>query len=153
MTEITNEELKRIFSAHIDCNVSTCEGVFKLHGISGSMLCAEVSHEQYGYYEYSRSQLILKPLSAISDEDILAVANILYDGVSDRIANKIGYMYQLAASKEFAQKLMETSLTGLKQTQLIDLLRAKGYNMGYGKYTPQDLIDAGIVAMGLRIGR
>ncbi len=27
----------------------------------------------------------------------------------------------------------------------LDKLRELGYNIGYGKYSPQDLIDAGIV--------
>ena len=43
---------------------------------------------------------------------------------------------------------MEDRVTGqhdMKPVEVIDYLRSRSYNIGYGKYTAQDLVNEGVV--------
>ena len=106
------------------------------------MLQAKMPSGDSDWWNIDICQLILTPLSEITDEHVLGVANIMYDGVADKINNRIGYMMQVAGTKQFAQKLFATPLNGSKYIAIIDYLRSKSYDLGHGQIP--SLIEAGI---------
>ena len=120
-----------------------------------------------GWFHISACQLILKKLEDISDEDCLEVAKILLPvpferrtkgWVVSRDFTITGYPYikihhpMIVYSVQIDAKLVnfdidntedrETGAHDMKPTAIIDYLRSKSYDCGYGAIP--NLIDAGI---------
>lgn len=79
-------------------------------------------------------QLILTPLGEISDEDAMEVVKIWYKG-SEKIST-----ISIDEGKRIALSMCVPS-------EITDYLRSKSYNIGYGKYTAQDLVNEGVVIL------
>lgn len=140
MKTISNEDRVRIFANNIGCNVITKEGlqgilvgIFATHNSCNIELpdgSISVGHL------ISDCQLLLKELPEISDRDMVEVGRLYYNQVIRSDAFHL---------REGKQLLHNFSLGGNLTVCIIDYIRSKSYNIGYGRYTPSDLIEAGIV--------
>lgn len=87
-------------------------------------------------------QLILKPLSGISDEDAKEICGMYgYECSNWGIFLGVSTLDNMVIKFEFYNHRVKIAMT----IHAYDFIRSKGYNIGYGSYSPQDLIDAGIV--------
>lgn len=100
---------------------------FKMLGVMTQMVFSMDNH-----YSMRFTKLILTPLSKISDEDAVEVVKIWYKG-SEKIST-----ISIDEGKRIALSMCVPS-------EITDYLRSKSYNIGYGKYTAQDLITEGVV--------
>ena len=130
---ITNEERARIFAAYWGAEVFYEYNYDGKHQSTSSVLSVLMDNDD------AKGQLLLKDLSQISDEDAIEVAKIIgckqcgKDGISELIPHLLYVMRNGDLIK------------GEVMVKVIDYLRSNSYNLGFGKYSAQDLIDAGIV--------
>jgi len=115
--------------------------------------------------------LSLVPLDRISDEDAIEVAKIVFTKCGEDAS---GYTITIVRTEGMVEMEHEGgdislimspdagfcfydntiiaaceesdyAIPVINQIPGMDYLRSKSYNCGYGDYTPQDLIDAGVV--------
>ena len=98
--------------------------------------------------------IILKPLSAISDVDALYIQQLWYDGGEfvptednlDYYIKNVQRVIDVMFNKKIKAPNYPEKLNPYNKIQeIIDYLRYKSYNCGYGKHSPQDLVELGIV--------
>lgn len=97
-----------------------------------------------GHCDWDVIKLILKPLSAISDEDAVEVANIFGNRISEDVEREdcfdfIGFQYYLVELFEVGSDMMDITLD--KAIKAIDFLRKQGYMI---PFRGVDLFKAGI---------
>ena len=96
---------------------------------------------QQSYTNWDEIKLILKPLSAITNEDAIEVARIANPSIG---ADDIGKAKQgKILITEYWHRV--SNVRASEWQEIIDYLRSKSYNCGYGNYTPEDLVKEGIV--------
>lgn len=116
--------------------------------------------------QYDKCQLLLRNLSSITDEDAIEVARIIVPlmfvntkkgWIVSRYITVTGYLYvkihhhKKVWSVQIDVQLVNFDVDGMeerctrendmKPVAVIDFLRSKGYNIGYGSYSPQDLVN------------
>ena len=133
----SNEFLERVFAAYwgVDCRYKNEFGTFE----------PKVDRQFFGNNKLGNDykiQLLLTPLSQISDEDAIEVARILglsynNDPESECYYDLGGLIADLTSNSEDYIK-MHFNGSGI----LIDHLRSRGYDCGYGEIP--SLIEAGI---------
>lgn len=147
MNKISNEERVRIFAAYWGAK---CERNELLADNIGMMFFAQI----VGFQHYlPECQLLLRDLSSITDEDAIEILKMDYGWEKEKTeysqinnietyGNRIiiRYAYKNKTSHGFGTRYFSDFNT--KQT---DFLRSKSYNIGYGSYSPQDLINNKIV--------
>jgi len=142
--EHTNEFLQGMFAAYMGCEVTTKydeDGkTYKTVGISfdEGNLQVQTSKSDTDWWNISICKPILTPLSEITDEDALQVANIFKYQV-----NEIDKLIILG--KELIGALTKYELDGFQLSDvlaIIDYLRSKHYDCGY-MHIPS-LITAGL---------
>ena len=141
--QITNEKRERIFASYLGAQIQMDddEGIIKgtIDGVHGDevSIVPDDGNESNIWGSITYCQLLLKPLSAISDEDAIEWYNLINPN------NKS--LSVLAISR--VHKFINSVLNGKKQLSQkdVDFLRPKWYNCGYGQHSPQDLVDARVV--------
>lgn len=164
--KIEENELPAIFAAYFGGTANTSDGIGKVHGVNADCIYVKYAPLEYGditmgSYDYADCKLILTRLSDISDDDavqagVIASVHmplitrtdhaIILDGDNGKSGKyrkhrslKIYFTFSNTKVIEDKFEVIEYCLP------IADFLRSKSYNLGYGKYSPQDLIDAGVV--------
>lgn len=129
MTQIPQEELPRIFAVYWGSEHSRF------------VLCATFTNTigPTTHWDYlDGCQILLTPLDKITDEDAIEVAKIVY-GEASHYANIFEGKELITASNTLIQIADYVEIT--------DFLRSKSYNIGYGSYSPAQLIETGVVKL------
>lgn len=136
----------------------------EVHGFTTDHVILFTTTDEFEYAEYSECQLLLTPLSKISDEDAVEVAKIIIDDEDnlsiikvDREssfctkvllkANKATYLDVLVFTNDGNVDLTDAKGKDLNACHLLwsrltDYLRSKGYDCGHGSIP--SLIAAGV---------
>lgn len=86
--------------------------------------------------------VLVKPLDKISDGDAIEVSNIVNGyGYEDNGKDIVINMLQV---KEYYDENPPEWITPFTWLAICDFLRANGYALPYGKYSVEQLVDAGI---------
>lgn len=133
--EINNENKSKFFGQYLFQRVLMWHDKSILYAVDGSDL-AIVSTKKNTYY------LLLKPLSFISDEDAIAIANFYgwkkgEEGFEDRIL-------------QFKIDLPCVSINGYAHKHLpfvFDFLRSKGYALPYMGLSVEQMVEAGWIKL------
>lgn len=154
ITTVTNEMLARIFGAYMPCKIIIDDTHRYLIGVDwgeGYISYGELTESGEPDYDYladkctiDKIQLILSPLSEISDEDAIEVAKIITYIPSARADNHIDlwsidetYFYcageNIPTTKQFINSL---------PTEAVDFLRSRSYDCGFANIP--SLIEAGM---------
>ena len=162
MIQIKQEELPRIFAAYWGAEVT---GFFNSEFVTGFFNSGFVDADFIKSASRAH-QILLKNLSHISDEDIHELVHLRHvhtfalKYVSIDIYNIIRLNDKIEVYFHTEPKSPTITLTSIKLnskllTQMeVDFLRSStrpdgtlkpSYNCGYGIYSPQDLVDAGVV--------
>jgi len=86
-------------------------------------------------------QLILKPLSSISDEDAIEVAKIHFGSSFPEKVLPNDYSFVISVGKRLSNNINNTLINGLTWLEITDYLRSKSYLL---PYMGIDLLSAGI---------
>lgn len=140
----TNQLTPQIASAYWGAEVAQYIDDTKTTGVKGIIACVEtdrvhiwMDNKTTSFAFYKDCQLLLTPLSAISDEDAIEVAKIAgYNTLNCPNLLKAGMLIVQNNS------LMCRGMKSADWQQIIDYLRSKGYDTGYGNI--KSLIEAGI---------
>ncbi len=147
--EITNEERARIAHAYWDVKVQVIgqDEIFTMDGIVQMFGSPHITFAPRGLEanELDNCQLLLKNLQSISDEDAIEVAKIAtaWDCTSPLPVEDVELWIDEVFSGNCA--LTADYVNGRHMQQLTDFLRSKSYNIGYGSYSPAELVEAGLV--------
>ncbi len=147
METITNEERLQIFHAYNGAKVLHTEyGDRPIIGISsnGYIQLGGANHT----YSVSNSdcQLLLKNLQSISDVDARLCASILeYSREQLNTFDTGEFLLHLEDIMNVNGGLYSDCVSGKILISLFDTLRSLGYNIGHGKYSPAELVEARIV--------
>lgn len=110
------------------------KGIYEESYIEGCYLkILNTAEHNVFFLPMNQCQLILTPLSEITDEHAIEVGKIF------------GFKVQLLENGKWLAKNLHNSkfdITTIKQMQVIDYLRSMGYDCGYGDIS--SLIEAGI---------
>lgn len=120
MKTITSDIKAKIFAQYLGCKM--------LHN---SATRPEHIYEINYSDDYSKYELLLKPLSEISDEDLDIISEIL------------GVIYP----KNFVNSIIENSNYAVNSTlciNTIQYLQSKGYALPYLDYSVDDLVELGV---------
>jgi len=121
-----------IAGAYFGAMVRTPDGDYKMHHVAPNLMCVEIEEgNQFDYVRYEHCQLILTPLSKISDEHAVEVCKLLYNNPSLHNAER-GRIVATTGDWHSTRK----------GVAIIDYLRSKGYDCGHGNIP--SLISAGI---------
>jgi len=131
------EELPRIFAAYWGAEVT---GFFNSEFVTGFLNSGFVDADFIKSASRAH-QLLLKNLADISDEDAKEIAEMLGYDCSKWGQIRKAYIIGSTLKLIFENHVIKCSLC----IPIIDFLRSKSYNCGYGIYSPQDLVDAGVV--------
>ena len=157
-----------ISASYFGAEVRTPDGDGVMTGIRKDVIGVARSNEFYGtWYDYDQSQLLLTPLSKISDEDAVEVAKILIPQCFlntkkgwqvSRNYTTTGYPYiKIHHPKKVYSVQIDCTLVNFdiddmedrvtascdaKPVALTDYLRSKGYDCGHGSIP--SLIAAGV---------
>lgn len=85
---------------------------------------------------YSHGHLLLKPLSAITDEDAIEVCEI-FGAYYPSVENGRAIVMNIDESDELE------SIVAIRYIEIIDYLRSRGYLLPFRQYTTQQLLDMG----------
>ncbi len=174
MGKITNEELVKIYFAYYGSKVShPCDGApfyFKgvktttdnveqplpvLYGDWSGGTNPNLSCESYTNWE--DCTLLLSALSSITDDECIEVAkipsrltNIDYEGAAtSEIIDMLQYLFSTKYMGSTVDYEYQSDMISLVECGAIipmtDYLRSRSYNVGYGKYSPNDLVETGMV--------
>lgn len=126
--ELTNKDKARIFALYLGCEIINPDNAFTRNYVCDGF---EISLIEKGQ---SNNQLILKPLSAILDEDAIEVAKMNYSNRDEKIDGaKERY---IRSTKTYILNPVE-----VLQYPIVDFLRSRGYALPYKGI---DLFEAGI---------
>ncbi len=84
----------------------------------------------------TKSYLELKPLSKITDEDALEVANIISRTIHDSISKELVTYYK-------EDILKDPEVFCFANFQTVDFLRSRGYALSFLEYSVEDLVSFG----------
>lgn len=143
--ELKNEERSRIFAAYWGAKFIVKKEISAIERVVNWRCLQFINSLDY--------QLLLSPLSAISDEHAIEVARMSGIEASDLYTDQyhISKWNNLQTiGKQIAIDLIQKEMNIKpprinKVMQIIDKLREWRYNVGYGKYSPADLVNMGIV--------
>ena len=147
--KIDNDTRGKIFAAYwgADIHITTnIEG----NAVVEKMNWTHIEDLTSLYAEDFAFQLLLRPLEAMTDEEAQVICKILGLQFSNTDEN---FFFDLSGLAEYLTELLngvnrfEDKYTLNQMVELIDYLRSIGINIGYGKYSAQDLIDAGLVKL------
>ena len=158
MIQIKQEELPRIFAAYPNAEIgrkgkdyiypAMAAINFKNHLVE---LVYSRQNDAIGDYPISYCQLLLKNLADISDEDAIVCFNNWmkahdYNDPNDTDEFKI-YCVKcwIGDNTDNSKYRLLHSIDFLRSSTRPDGTLKPSYNCGYGIYSPQDLIDAGVV--------
>jgi len=166
--KISNEERKLIFHAYSQAQVKYNDDIFNniTLGIGGYTLVSDDGdHRINGKWTNPiLPQLLLKPLSAISQVEAVEVAKIINRG--SKYSFNVVYVpdytpcHNYVTNEDFQVRIIricddkggqhgyivvDMAESGFNKIDAIDYLRSKSYNIGYGQHSPSDLISSGIV--------
>lgn len=148
MEEISNEERVRVFLAHLGCSV--------IYGYNGrerrGVVTGNSATDGLEIFDSRRTThlhhnvdpilcaLLLTPLSKISDEDAIEVART---GRANFMTDHAG----IHSGKQLVFELWDQHphIRPDRVVEITDYLRPKGYNCGYAQYSPDDLVEMGVV--------
>jgi len=154
MIQIKQEELPRIFAAYPNAEISR-KGKdyiypamaainFKKHLVE---LVYSRQNDASGYYPIADLQLLLKNITDISDEDAIVCFNnwMKANNQNDPIGGDSSKIYCVKSWISYSKERLLHSIDFLRSSTRPDGTLKPSYNCGYGIYSPQDLIDAGVV--------
>lgn len=128
--------------------------VREVYGVNINCVALFTETDEFECVEHEESQLILTPLSKISDEDAVEVAKMLnyredvdmselLEHMKDVInIRKVGDVFGNIDSKNIA----DNDVSPMVILRIYDFLRSRSYDCGYGSI--QSLIQAGIAVDG-----
>ena len=96
----------------------------------------EVNHRAFPLDE--TATLLLKPLSKITDEDALEVANIISRTIHDSISKELVSYYK-------EDVLNNPEIFPYASYSTVDYMRSKGYAVSFMEYSVEDLVSFGWV--------
>jgi hypothetical protein len=82
----------------------------------------------------------LKPLSKITDEDALGVANIISSNIHDSITKELVSYYK-------QDILKDSEVLCYASYQTVDFMRSKGYALAFTEHSVEDLVSFGWVRL------
>lgn len=155
---ITNEIKAKIFAQYLGQNVMLCQNrptegltelIFPLVGVKRESFMIQKDDWTFGqsrhFSDKYRDSLLLKPLSAITDEDIIWVAKYVNDeeeeDYSEAIAQK-HFLIDVLLTKDRDESI--TEMTPIEILYIYQYLQSKGYALPYMDYSVEDLVKAGI---------
>lgn len=125
-----NKFLAACFAAYFGSKVNTQDGICEIHAINQLGTHCHSKSRQSRFYGFDETKIILKPLSAISDEDATFISEKIM-GFIERYVN--------LTHAELGKKYVKNREMKI---EVIDYLRSKSYDCGF-RHIPS-LIDAGI---------
>lgn len=138
--ELTNEMRDRIFSLYIGCDIKHSDGSkSQLVGLSPYEGLAQVlNNSGDDWWNYHDDKIILKPLSSISDENIIEIAELagIESGSTQQLIKEVkqwlfGYNDGIDTDSDNKSNYLKVA----------DFLRSKSYAL---PYMGQDLFTLGI---------
>lgn len=156
--ELKNEERSSIFAAYWGAKIKHehFDKTFTLYKIElRDWFAVDLLDEELVIYRsrlISDCQLLLSPLSAISKAHIAEILKMDYGYKKDEVTEIIKIQaygnYGITVAYKFengSTKGEGTRYFNEFNTKQTDQLREWGYNVGYGKYSPADLVSMGLV--------
>lgn len=130
--EITPEQKAKVFAQYLGHKCTTPHGWTTV-----DCVCIDginLTHEDPIYFYEFNTKLLLRPLSAITDEDAIEVGKIQFYDCSLEEAKK--WLNRNSTNYSFSN--------GHLNLYIYQYLQSKGYALPYLQYSVEDLVKAGI---------
>lgn len=136
MEQITKEMLDRIIAAYWGCRIQVNGNQMQMIGLETKCIYLAKPAKDYAEeFDFSDCQIMLKPLSLISNEDAIEVAKMNFHGHTEHPQVELG--------RALVQKIHK-HIYCEKVVTIIDFLRSKSYDCGYGNIPS-------LIAMGIAV--
>ncbi|HWY09701.1 MAG TPA: hypothetical protein VN026_00175 [Bacteroidia bacterium] len=138
LTEISNELKAKVFAQYLG-------QTFKSNGRKYKMTVTETTntHEKSLFFATDNvCELILKPLSTITDEDAIEASSIIGGASHLSKESQIAQLKELFSLPSFF--VNQTNISGYKWLQCIQYLQSKGYDLPHFLLGGKTLQEAGL---------
>ncbi len=149
MKTIPQNDLVRIFASYFGADMEILHHGINMRGVppkvNGHWIHTIQHNPRFHVVSY---KILLHSLSSITDEDAIEVAKIVYKPESEK------EIEAYANVRNGKHALFKWNTASVKDCiEVIDFLRSsewngkkkRAYNIGFSKYSPADLVEAGVV--------
>jgi len=139
--EITNEIKAKIMAPYIGSSCFTYDGsIGTKRSLKGITWTLALQDEKGDVFRIDKCKVLLKPISAILDEDAIELIKI-YKVIT---SNDDGYITEHSQSIEKIKKAVIAISEKGAVLRACQYLQSKGYALPYMDYSAQDLVDLGV---------
>lgn len=134
--EITNEIKAKIFAQYLGQEFKWSEEtdedytpILSAVNIGGSVFSEEADDSGEGCYSINECKLILKPLSAITDEDAIEVAKLIFGKSYNQEKGHDQLVLKKCQAEAFIKTMNDTPLTGRESWFIYQFLQSHEYDL------------------------